>query len=250
MRYFNWMKYKLPQKIALAIILFAFVTGTIFFVLRIQRHRSAERILNKMAAVYKNCKSYQDSGTTQMTPPWIGTLKFTTTFIRPNHFRYEHTAVDGVDNRYLAWRSSAKIAAWSSLEPLLVKDPESFNMAIAYGTGSSMTAAHTIPALLFSKDEISGWRLNDMIGATQISDAKIGNTECFRVKGRVGVFNTVVWIDKSTFLVLKIERVNNKGVTTVTKYNPVINAKIPDTAMEYNITLRQRRLILCHKSKL
>jgi outer membrane lipoprotein-sorting protein len=45
----------------------------------------------------------------------------------------------------------------------------------------------------------------------------------------------VVWIDKETFLVRKMEQVNDRGVKIVTTYNPVINVKIPDAALEYNI---------------
>lgn len=242
MRYFNLMKYRSALKIGLAILLVAFVTGTVFFVLRIRRHRSAEQILNKMAAAYRNCKTYQDSGIVQMVDKHVNVkLKFTTAFIRPDRFRYEYMAVvpEGINSRLIIWRKGKQVAAWWNLKPKLVEAPSSFNRAIMAASGVSLGTASTIPALLFSKNEIKRPRLTDMTDVTQLADAELGNVDCYRVKGSIGVLNTVAWIDKETFIVRKVERVTDRGAKIVATYNPVVNAKIPDTALEYNASQNQ-----------
>jgi len=233
------MRYTQTVKFALAIFLVAFVGVAVFFVLRIQRHQSAERILNKMATVYRNCKSYQDSGTAQLVSERFGaTLQFTTAFVRPDRFRYEYMD-RAKDNHLIIWRKGKNVTFWWSI-PVDLPAPKSFGLAIAAATGVSIGTTHTIPTLLFSKSEISGWRLTDMVNATQVEDATTENVDCFRVKGRVAAFNTVVWIDKRTFLVRRIEGISDHGVKTIVSYNPSVNIKIPDAALEYNITLRQR----------
>lgn len=228
------MRYTPTVKFALAIFLVACVGVAVSYVLRSQRHRAAERILNKMAAVYMNCKSYQDSGTAQLISERFGaTLQFTTAFVRPDRFRYEY--MDRVKNNHLIiWRKGKNVTFWFSI-PNDLPTPKSFDLAIATATGVSIGTTHTIPALLFSKGQISGWRLTDMVNATQVEDAITENVDCFRVKGQVAAFNTVVWIDKSTFLVRRIEGISEHGVKTFVSYNPSVNIKVPDTELEYNI---------------
>jgi outer membrane lipoprotein-sorting protein len=232
-------------KIVLTIMLAVFMAGAVFVFSRIQRHRSAELILNKMAAAYKNCQSYRDSGTAQLASErFSATLRFTTAFIRSDRFRYEYwyedlnkTKMPEGKNHLIIWRKGQKVTFWCSI-PSDLPAPKSFDLAIASAKGISIGTAYTIPALLFSKKEITGfagWRLTDMAKAAQMEDAKIGNTDCFRLRGKLSDFNTVIWIDKETFLVRKMEQVNDRGVKIVTTYNPAVNVKIPDAALEFNV---------------
>jgi len=226
------------SKIVLAIVLAAFVSAAVFSILRAQQEPSAEQILSRMAEVYSKCNSYRDTGTAKGNLKSFSIeLQFKTVFTRPDRFRYEYLdkdkMPDGRDNRFIIWRKGSEVAHWWSIEPQR-KMPESLSAAIASATGVSLQTAHTIPALLFSKDEIKGRRITDMTEVTRLEDATLEGVECSRVKGRLASFNTVIWVDKGTFLIRRIERVSDNGVENTVNYEPKLNENIPDMELEFN----------------
>ena len=105
----------------------------------------------------------------------------------------------------IIWRKGNKVQTWSNLRPSSwVESSESLIFAIASATGVSDGAALTIPKMLLPK-EIIGGSLTDMTEAKRIKDAKSKEVDCFRIKGMYNERRITLWIDKKTFLVLRID---------------------------------------------
>jgi outer membrane lipoprotein-sorting protein len=202
---------------------------------------TAEQLLDRMSKAYANCKSYRDSGVvkTDLFLPQGKTTEskpFETAFIRPDRFRFEFCK-GGVpkENRYLIWSKGKDVQTWWYVKPVINK-PDSLSTAVAAATGVSGSSAHTIPAMLMPS-VVQGTRLNDMTGVKRIADAKQNNVDCFRVEGNSGTIPKTVWLDKKTFLVLRIDSqppVPNVRVEDTTTYEPVIDAQISDSLLVFD----------------
>lgn len=203
---------------------------------------SAKQVLDRMARAYADCKSYRDSGIVVTIFVEAGGNRivekpFTTAFVRPDRFRFEYkeTKDDRQKNRYLVWRNGKKVQTWWDIKPRVEK-PESLRLALAGATGVSGGSAHTVPALLLPK-ELSGRLLTDITEAKRIEDAKLDKTDCFRVQGKYGTSAMILWIDKKTFLVRRIDTQNkfdNFRTEATTTYDPVINGEIADKMLAFD----------------
>lgn len=229
---------------------------------------SARQILDRMAAAYARCRTYQDSG--RVTRVFVSaggrredTMPFATAFIRPSSFRFEFFSGD---RRFLAVTDGSATRTWWDVQPG-VKDAPSLDLALAGATGISGGAAHTVPVLLMP-ERISGRRLADLVELQRLDDASLDGIDCFRVQGELrsdrdaakqdeirqqvlkvtgrdlGIWKMapeVLWIDKTSLLLRRIERLTAHGewtVQTVTAYKPEVDGEIAESQLAFDPTSR------------
>lgn len=202
---------------------------------------TARQILNRMAITYADCTSYHDTGTAktvliEKSGRRTRTTLFSTAFVRPERFRFECNIRRWwmKEDRFIVWRNRENFRTWWALKPDM-KKPKSFALAMARGTGISDGSAHTIPTLLMPK-ELRGRRLTSMQEVKRIKDAKFDGVECFCIKGKYANSPRVLWIDKKTFLVRRIDdRREHEDFRTerTTTYNPTLNERIPEEKLHF-----------------
>lgn len=202
---------------------------------------TAQELLNRMARVYADCKTYRDTGVVKTVfHDKLGkrtTEKpFKTAFVRPERFRFKYTEeLLGRKDRYIVWRDGKEVQTWWDIRPGVEKKA-SLGLALAGATGVSGSSAHTVPALLMPK-EVGGRRLTDITEAKRIEDAKLDEAECFRVEGKLVNSPMTIWIDKKTFLVRRIDstsKFDDFSTETTTTYDPIIDEEVPDEALEFD----------------
>jgi len=212
---------------------------------------TAQQILDRMPEVYANCTSYRDSGV--VTTDFIGAkrdlvdaiglgddftqrISFTTSFVRPGRFRFEYQEGNIMNRkRYIVWRDGQDVRTWWDVTPGVERQPN-LGLAIAGATGVSSGSAHTIPALLLPW-EVRGRRLTDLRKPKRIDDAKLRRVHCYRIRGEYGGDPMTIWIDKSSFLVRRIDeeaQFADFRTEDTTIYDPEINVTIPDKELEFN----------------
>lgn len=214
-----------------------------------------EMIIAKMVKTYASCKSYQDNGTVktvfvQANGERIIEKPFTTAFVRPDQFRFEYKVkVDSYIKEkpcYIVWRKGGEVLIWFYVRSDVIEKKKSFSSAIAGATGVSSGSAHTIPALLMT--EVGGSRLSVIKETKMLKDGTFDNTKCFRIQakftssrdnGKVVRKPTVIWIDKNTFLVRRIDEETvftkaNFRTKSTTRYYPSLNDSIPNKMLEFD----------------
>jgi outer membrane lipoprotein-sorting protein len=90
---------------------------------------------------------------------------------------------------------------------------------------------------LLLPEEVKGRKLTDLTEGKRIDDAKLGNVDCFRVQGKYTANPITLWIDKTTFLVRRIDTENkfeDFRTEVSTTYNPVIGGAITDKMLEFD----------------
>jgi outer membrane lipoprotein-sorting protein len=202
------------------------------------------QILDRAVKVYANCKSYRDSGVvktvffdTQGTRGSCTVEKpFTTAFLRPDRFRFEYREKSHRgEARYIIWSRGREVQTWWDVTPGL-KEPESLDMAIAGATGVSGGSAHTIPALLLP-GEMGGHRLTYMTDLKRMEDAKLGDVDCYRLVGDLAGQPQTLWIDKSSFLVRRIDvqrQLTAARMEQTTTYDPVVDGEVSEEMLALN----------------
>jgi outer membrane lipoprotein-sorting protein len=202
---------------------------------------TAKQVLDRMAKTYAQCKSYRDSGmvkTVFVLADGNRTMEkpFTTAFVRPDRFRFEYSEAQlSRKMRYIVWWNGREARSWWSVMPG-VKKEESLGMALAAATGVSGSSAHTIPALLVSK-EVGGRRLTDITDAKRIKDAQHGKVACFRIEGKFADSPMTLWIDQKHFLVRRIDlerTLKDFRTEETTTYEPVVDEKIADKLLKFD----------------
>jgi outer membrane lipoprotein-sorting protein len=202
---------------------------------------TAQHILDRASKAYANFRTYRDSGSVKTTfiradGKWTEKKVFVTAFVRPDRLRFEYKEKRGEDElRYIVWRQGKDVRTWWDVKPGIEK-PVSLGLALAGATGVSGGSAHTVPALLLPS-EVGGRRLTDMAGVSRIEDAKLGEADCFRVKGNYAGTPITLWIEKKAFLVLRIDSQNQfddfrtEGTTV---YEPVVDSEITDEMLMFD----------------
>lgn len=203
---------------------------------------TAEQILDRMAKAYATCKSYHDSGVVKTIFIKTGgnlTVEkpFTTAFVRPDRFRFEYKEQKGggQEYRYIVWRKDKEVKTWWDVRPGIEKE-ESLGLALAGATGVSGSSAHTIPALLLP-EEVGGRRLTDITKAQRIKDAKLDKAECYCIEGELANDSTTLWIDKTTFLVRRIDKqttFDDFRTETTTTYEPAMDSHVNEKQLEFD----------------
>jgi outer membrane lipoprotein-sorting protein len=201
---------------------------------------SAKEIIDRMAEVYAGCKSYRDSGLVKTLFVQKGGNRtvekpFKTAFVRPGQFRFEYDEKGNPKSRFIIWSKGKEIRTWWDVTPG-VESPESLDLALAAATGVSSSSAHTIPQLLLPH-KVSGRSIKDIEGAKRGEDGKLEKVDCFRIDGKFGDHPVTLWIEKTSFLVRRIdEQVNFDNFRTeqTTTYDPTIDKEIADNLLEFD----------------
>jgi len=202
----------------------------------------ATHILERMAKTYAECNTYRDSG--MVTTVFISgddrrTIKkpFKTAFVRPTKFRFEYreNKLDGEDYVYIVYRDEHGTKTWWDVSEK-EESEVSLDMALGGATGVSSGSAHTIPILLLP-DEVSGRRLTSLSKARRVEDRECMSSACYRIEGKYAGNPAVVWVDKQTFLVRRIDsrsEFDNFRTERTTLYDPVIDLEVDNELLEFN----------------
>lgn len=201
---------------------------------------TANEIISKALEVYSGCSSYTDTGYSKTiffnkgleTQQKI--LLFTTSFQRPNKFRFEYAVKDGdnLSDNYIIWMNGG--IAKSYWEITGEENNRSLSEAIAAATGVSSATAHNIPILLMPELESCNRLLHNEDGKAQllaIEKDQDGNL-CYVIKIRS---NEKIWINQDTFLVTRIEEYtlfDTFFTNEYTIYRPMANISIPEDNFE------------------
>ena len=203
---------------------------------------TAVQILDRVSKAYASCRTYRDSGSVKTVfvrtdGKWTERRPFATAFVRPDRFRFEYREKRGDDDelRYIVWRQGKDVRTWWDLNPGIEK-PSSLGLALAGATGVSGGSAHTVPALLLP-GEVGGRLLTSITDARRMGDAKLGETDCFRVQGTYVNAPVTLWIEKKSFLVRRMDSRNEfKDFRTegTTVYDSTVNGEIPDELLRFD----------------
>ena len=113
---------------------------------------------------------------------------------------------------------------------------DSLDKAIGAATGVSGGSAITVPAMLLP-NEIKWRRAIRFSKPKRIDDGFFNKVSCFKIQDQIFGHHAVFWIDKETFLLLKIYREKEfKDFQTqeTTTYQPIKNGKVTDLMLEFN----------------
>jgi outer membrane lipoprotein-sorting protein len=202
---------------------------------------SAKQIVDRMAKAYTDCKTYRDSGVVKTVFVEEGgnrtvTKPFTTAFVRPDRFRFEYTDTIGDQQmRYIISSNDKEVQTWWDVKPGIEK-PESLNLALGTAVGVSGYSSINISALLLP-DKVSPRRLLMLTEAKRAEDGKLDKIECFRVEGKFSGNPTILWIDKKSYLVRRIDeqaKFDNFRTEQTTTYDPIINEKVTDKMLKFD----------------
>ena len=207
---------------------------------------SAKEILDRMVSVYGSCKSYVDKGETREVFFRTGGIRtggsqvvikpFTTAFVRPSDFRFEVTEnKDLITESLVVWRDKGSIRSWWSLRPE-TKYYETLLEPVARATGVSSTSALVVPSMLFQN---LGDRqvLQSLTELSLVGEEKVSGRNAYRIRGK-NLINTwlTIWIDKETFLLVKLFQKTNLGdqdVHLTIRYEPKINLDVPPEKLAF-----------------
>lgn len=202
---------------------------------------TANQIIKLMREEYAMSKSYSDSGVVKIvfiSSDGRRTVKkpFITAFIRPDRFRFEYREKTQInrEHRFIVYRKGKNIQTYWDIENDLKLD--SLDKAIGAATGISGGSAITVPAMLLPS-EIKWRRAIRFNKPKRIDDGIFNKVSCFRIQDVIFGNHVIFWIDKETFLLLKIYRENEFGdfqTQETTIYRPMVNGKVTDMMLEFN----------------
>ena len=209
---------------------------------------SPVKILLKMKRVYAGCRTYRDSGTVRTASVteesrFGSETPFTTAFVRPGPFRFEFvdTGLGDRSSKVILWWNGAEVHSWWDAQPG-ERLSESLQQALDAASGISGGASLRIPGLLLPSIVGAGAPL---VGPERLSDADDRGVACFRIAGKsratpytqtTGSITVTVqdeavtlWIDRSTFLLRKVEDVKTLStyrMTRTTTYTPELDTDL------------------------
>jgi hypothetical protein len=205
----------------------------------------ARQIIDRMATVYATCGSYRDSGVVTTLFVQDGGNRrnektFSTAFVRGGRFHFEYREKMGERQmRYLIWSNGEEVLTWWDVKPGIDK-PKSLGFALGGATGVSGGSAAAIPALLLP-GEVWG-SLSQISEARLAEDGRLDGVECFRVEGNYGRSPITLWIDKTSYLVRRIDQPyevkQSEGkdyrVEQTTTYDPIVDEEIADKLLDFD----------------
>ena len=200
--------------------------------------REGRRMIEETAAVYKNCKSYQDEGevvTVFFTNVGTRTFRtpFKTVFIRDYRFRFEFRNPISDAGKYIVWANENDVRTWAYV---LVERPAKLGLAIAGATRDSSGSAHSIPALLLPK-QIEGRTLADLHNIRFVDQEKSRGVLYNILEAEEKDGHPVrIWIDADSKLICKILRKTFHDFRSeeTTTYKPKININASAKDLDFN----------------
>ena len=207
-----------------------------------QTPMSAQEIIERLAKVYANCRTYSDEG--EVNASYVGrrstTLRrqpFFTAFVRPSNFRFEFSRRGRKEegDRFIAWKDADKEESWWGADVRPV--PSSLeNSLLSLGLLSD-GAALTTPTLLLPNLFRGRSILTSLDELRLVGEDKIDGRKTFNLEGKFRGQELKLWIDQSEFLILKIWRQLKFGtfeLETTTKYKPQVNGDISPNRLAFN----------------
>ncbi len=209
---------------------------------------TAKDIITKMAATYKNCTSYLDSGVVNTTffmkkGSYVDKVQFATAFKRPGQFRFGFSLKppkkDAEIKHHIIFVKDKKILVWQNPETG-VEEESSLSDAIADAVATSGGAAQTIPVLI-GASQVGGRSIADMFNKQRLPDAAQDGAICFRIQGqrtKAEPGRVTLWIDQKTFLIRRIDsshKFKDFKTETTKIYRPQVNVSVPEDRLEFNI---------------
>ena len=190
---------------------------------------TAREILDRVISTYTSCRSYSDEGEAKITnvvrPVGGRSARFTTAFVRPGGFRFRMEASSSRAES-VVWKDGDGEKFWT-VGPGESEVPLDDGLArLAFFTGG---ASLSVPSLLFP-DIFMGRTLVDSFDEPKLTGTeKIDGRQAFIIEGKTRGQIAKLWIDQSSFLILKTYRkargpVLDEEVTT--KYKPVVNIEL------------------------
>jgi hypothetical protein len=204
---------------------------------------AAEEIIRRMAQVYAECRTYEDTGSVKTVfiedDRRRTVIKpFSTAYVRPDRFRFEFLDRQGEEewDRYIVHSDPTGTRTWWDVRPG-VENEEDLSLAIAGATGVSSGSAGEIATLLLP-GAIWGCPVTALKGWKLLEERECDGGTCYRVEGgRQGEHPRVLWIGKNDLLLRKIEeRTEFKDFRTeeVMAFSPVVNGEIDPRKLEFN----------------
>jgi len=213
---------------------------------------AARQVLDQTIKAYANCKSYRDTGVaTDVYHMKSGSTRtterpFTTAFVRHDRFRFEFNDRNNVIKdplgdrlgRYIIWSDGKEVQTWWDVKPGIEK-PESLSFALGAAFGVSGGTSSTIANLLLP-DQTSGGKLQLIkfpMGFTLGEEGQLGAHACYQITGAWGTLPMMVWIDKQSYLVRRIDtqmQSDNNHVEETTTYDPIIDSDIADDLLKFD----------------
>ena len=166
---------------------------------------TAREILDRMEEVYATCRSYRDSGAVYKGGEKL--CEFTTAFKRPRRLRFAFKSVFGLKHAVMCDGGDL----WLTMESDLPDEIEdeylempSGQLAIAGATGISGGAAMVVPPLLGFGGMIP-MMTQALSEPVELGEALRDGFSCFRIEGGFSFSTIVLWIDKSSFVLRRVE---------------------------------------------
>jgi hypothetical protein len=203
---------------------------------------TAQQVLEKAAATYASCRSYQDAGVVLTTFYGFWALEtrrpFATSFVRDGGFRFEYReeqerSITGEflhgDDRMVIWGDGTRVKTWWTTEDGRI-DECSLDMALGGAAGVSGGASRAVPSMLLA-DKLGGLNPLSIENPLVQGIETIDGHDCYKVVGRHNHRTESVWIDSHTFLLRRVENAKHElddtsTVEDVTVYDPAINIDI------------------------
>ena len=202
-----------------------------------------------MKRVYAGCRSYRDSGTVRTSSEaegshFGGETPFKTAFVRPGPFRFEFvdTGLGDRASKLVLWWNGAEVHSWWDAQPG-ERLSDSLQQALDAAAGISGGASLRIPGMLLPAVVGAGAPL---VGPERLRDADDRGVACLRITGKsratpytqtTGSITVTVqdesitlWIDRSTFLLRKVEDVKTLStyrMSRTTTYTPELDVDLP-----------------------
>jgi len=201
----------------------------------------SQQVFERMTKVYAECKSYTDTGVieavvrqTPNSPNVIIDHSFTTAFVRPGRLRFEIEDED--KEKLLISANDGNIQTWWDLEPGIRK-PASLDLAFAQALGFAGGNVGHVPALLMPQ-ELEFWEASLKVAELQrMYERKLENVECYCLDFKFDEQRTVLWIDKQSYLIRRIEQwINSEDLYAEwrTTFIPTINGNVTEQMLEFD----------------
>ena len=185
---------------------------------------SGREILDRVISTYASCRSYSDEGQiTASRSSFSRTARFSTAFVRPTGFRYELQS-DEFRSRFVIWKDGENEKSWSlQVGEKEVPLEEGLSRVAFFSGGTSLF----IPRLLLPTNFI-GIGLFELLDDPKLTGTeKIDGRQVFKVEGTLRDQVMKLWIDQSSFLILKTYHKLQGGAEEVTtKYKPTVNIDV------------------------
>ncbi len=207
----------------------------------------AKRIVETMYGTYASCKSYSDTGTSDMGNAH---LTFATRYLRPERLFFGFTAKGFArDGRFVLWTTGERKrifqpgvdgpGCWEDTvltntwygDDKSMEANESLGLSIAGFTGISMGVAMDVTNIIFPS-EVGGLSLRDMKDLVFEKSAQDRGVLCDVLYSRE--YLTRAWIDSSRHLMRRLsEQIEPSDPKQVTLFNPVLNQPVSDADLTF-----------------